>query len=132
MRTLLLLCSLAFGITASANDSVVTDTSRNLAALPPGLTNAKGPYQLANGNSVYLLPADNMPCVVPAPQHYQMPNLAGKRTLPAPDAPGAMPQVKPVLPLRQTALLPGQSILQSDKRTQQPKIKKKTGFRLAY
>lgn len=52
----------------------------------PSPPQARLSHILANGNKVYLLPQDNMPCIVPDMGQFNMPNLAkGKRI------PGKMP-----------------------------------------
>jgi hypothetical protein len=68
----------------------------NLAPIPQEnlVSSLQGKYShsLPNGNGVYLLPQDNMPCIVPGQQHSTMPNIAGPkdRIIPPPQ-PGHIP-----------------------------------------
>lgn len=48
---------------------------------------------LPNGNKVYALPQDNMPCVVP-PMHNTMPNAGNNSRIRVYPAPGAIPNPK--------------------------------------
>ena len=45
---------------------------RNLSVTSP-LQKAKLSHTLANGSKIYLLPQDNMPCIVPDTQQFSMP-----------------------------------------------------------
>ena len=56
----------------------------------PGLRKAKLIGVTENGNQVYSLPQDNMPCIVPNIQRYDMPN-GGKNIVPLEKGPGAIP-----------------------------------------
>lgn len=53
---------------------------RNWRYTPPkyreSLPQAKLSHTLPNGSKVYLLPQDNMPCLVPNMDHYGMPNVS--------------------------------------------------------
>ncbi len=49
-------------------------------------------HTLPNGNKVYRLPLDNMPCIVPAPQNFNMPIVGVLSPF------SRMPGTKPVLP----------------------------------
>jgi hypothetical protein len=51
---------------------VTPGIERNLSTTSP-LQEAKPSYTLENGSKVYLLPQDNMPCVVPDMSQFNMP-----------------------------------------------------------
>lgn len=131
MKQLFLLVILSSSVAVSANDRVETDTIRNLAS-GSLLANAKGPFRLPNGNGLYLLPESNMPCVVPSLQNYNMPNLATKKSLPSPQAPGTIPQVKPVPPIREAILKYRKQEVMVKKTGFKPQAKSKIGLRLTY
>src|SRR5215211_2016441 len=60
----------------------------------PAFPQAKLSHVVPNGNKVYNLPIDNMPCIVPDTSiyHYRMPVVNGKTT-------GMIPNVSPPVPI---------------------------------
>lgn len=69
----------------------------NGTPIPPNnslILDLQGKYShgLPNGDKVFLLPQDNMPCVVPGNQHQSMPNITGpKDKIVNPPNPGHIP-----------------------------------------
>jgi hypothetical protein len=55
----------------------------NIKDLPALIGARKAPFAevLSNGNKVYLLPQDNMPCIVPDMKQFNMPVVAGDNSL---------------------------------------------------
>jgi hypothetical protein len=60
----------------------ITQKQKETFVLPLVSPQAKYSYTLANGSKVYLLPQDNMPCVVPnRAEHDVMPNLSDFKSI---------------------------------------------------
>ena len=100
MKKLLLIAGIITSGAAFAQENdleTFRDKLKKLQPLPPAsslITPLVGTYShtLPNGNKVFTLGGDNMPCIVPAPQNYSMPNIAGpKDEIVPPQQPGHIP-----------------------------------------
>lgn len=113
MKKILLIAGIAsFSVAAAQNDrfpkvQVIPPKSKNnISSIPKFyvvtpksslIANAKLLNTLPNGNKVYALPQDNMPCVVPDVSQFNMPVVTQEReayTIPNPAFP---PATKPVI-----------------------------------